>query len=169
MSVDYRRAPKGPSSDVVRYRPLGRILPTVINVAIGLFAVAFVFGGVTDATRTDVRCTRHVDRTGTCVITRSSPIFGESSKSVALSSILGTALRTSRSKNTSYYHIVFVTADGDVEISPHGSRDEDERELFEDELGGFLEDQTRISFARTYDRGSPWAVLALLFLLVPMA
>jgi hypothetical protein len=110
----YRTAPAVAPPTVVVYRTLARwqrLLTTAIllvNFAGGAFVAALA------ATRVTIDCSRAL---GTCIVTKTYPVYGAVKASIPIASIEGTVLvPTHDDSNGDLYSLVFKTADGSISL-----------------------------------------------------
>ncbi len=144
---------------VYRFRPYGLALRLFYTALFSGAALAMVFAAFFVAREVTLDCSRD---TGTCVITRTYPLFGSRRESHPLAAIEGTGLRQRTAKNGALnYAVTLRTARGEIGLSAvyaGAGRMRQKREL-----DAFLAHPEAPSLHLAYDRGSPYGFLLCLF------
>ena len=163
MEAETRQtSPVGAQERVYRVRPYGlalRLFYTVLftGAAVGVAITAFFV-----AREVALDCSRAA---GTCVITRTYPLFGARRERFPLAAIQGTRLRQRATKNGALaYAVLLRTAQGDLEMSANYATTG--RLAQKRDLDAFLGDPETPALHLTYDQGSPFGLVLGLFSLV---
>jgi hypothetical protein len=165
-----RPCPPGAQDRVCRFRPYGPALRLAYTVLFAGMALALVVAAFFVAREVAVDGSRD---SGSCVITRTYPLFGAFRERLPLAAIQGTRLRARTLKNgVQAYAVHLRTAQGETALSM--SYEPAGRQRQQQELDAFLGNPGARSLHLVYDRGNPYgfllclASLALLLILWPV-
>ena len=146
----------------VRYRTSGPVVRVTATIFIGAATIAFIWMAFFMARQVVVDCNRDL---GTCVITRTYPLFGAQRSYLALADLRGTGLRSRRTKNGAMtYAVTLRTQTGEEVVSAsYAIRG---RMAQKRALDAFLANPEAPPLHLVYDEGSPFGLLLGLFALV---